>query len=447
MTVRFSRRQVLGSLLAATAGISASGWFPAFAEPLIADPKRRRHCILLWMSGGPSQTDTFDMKPGHENGGEFKEIQTNAPGLRFSEHLPKLSQFGDKLAVIRSLSTREGDHGRGTYLMRTGHPPMGPIRHPSIGASLAHQLGDADIARLPGYVSVGSFRAVNQDAFGPGFLGPRYGPLVVGASDMPGGTPQSGGNNGQPRPFPELKVQALQRAAGISEQRFNKRLEIWNRLQNNFLATRSEGAPATHHTVYEGAIRLMGSEDANVFNLAEEPETLREAYGRTEFGQGCLLARRLVERGVPFVEVTLGGGAGWDTHSDNFNQVAALSRELDAGWATLMQDLSDRGLLESTTILWMGEFGRTPSINGGAGRDHFPAAWSCVLGGGGIAGGQAYGATSPDGNEVVDKKVGVGDVLATLCEALGVPSDTMQQSNIGRPLPIAEGFAIRALLS
>ena len=447
MVVRFSRRQLLGSLMATAAGGSASGWFPAFAHQLAADPKRSRHCILLWMSGGPAQTDTFDLKPNHENGGEFKEIQTNAPGLSFSEHLPKLAKMGDKLAVIRSLTTKEGDHGRGTFLMRTGHPPAGPIRYPSIGSTLSNQLG-GDALGLPGYVSIGPFRAFNQDAFGPGFLGPRFGPLIVGASDMPGqGIARPRGNNGQPPPFPELKVQSLQRAAQITETRFTKRLELWRQLQSNFLATRSEGAPKTHNTIYEGAVRLMDSEDALAFNLGDEPDELREAYGRNVFGQGCLLARRLVERGVPFIEVSLGGGAGWDTHSDTFNQVANLSRDLDAGWATLMKDLDDRGLLESTTILWMGEFGRTPTINANVGRDHFPAAWSCVLAGGGIAGGQAFGKTSEDGNEVVDGQVGVGDVLATLCQALGVESDTMQMSNIGRPLPVTDGIPIEAILS
>jgi len=433
--------------MAAAAGATSSGWFPAFADSLIAEPQRRRHCILLWMSGGPSQMDTFDLKPEHENGGEFAAIETSAPGLRISEHLPKLAKLGDRLAVVRGLNTREGDHGRGTFLMRTGHPPMGPIQYPSIGATLSHQLGGDGTAGLPGYVCVSPFRVFSQDAFGPGFLGPRFGPLVVGASDVYGAPAAPQGNNGQPPPFPELRVQSMDRAAGITEARFNKRLEIWKRLQSDFLATRLEGAPKTHNTVYEGAVRLMGSEDAGVFDLAEEPEALREEYGRTEFGQGCLLARRLVERGVPFVEVSLGGGAGWDTHADNFNQVANLSRNLDAGWATLMNDLSQRGLLDSTTIVWMGEFGRTPTINTNGGRDHFPNAWSCVLAGGGIAGGQAYGKTSDDGNEVVDGKVGVGDVLATLCEALGVSSDTMQQSNIGRPLPVTEGTPIHAILS
>jgi hypothetical protein len=202
--------------------------------------------------------------------------------------------------------------------------------------------------------------------------------------------------------------------------------------------------------VYEHAVGLMNSRDAQAFNLDEEPDDVRSAYGNSVFGQGCLLARRLIERGVPFIEVSLGtnsGGVGWDTHSDNFNQVKQLSGMLDAGWATLMKELAERGLQDSTTILWMGEFGRTPAINRNAGRDHFPAAWSCVLAGGGIAGGQAYGRTSSNGLEVEDGKVGAEDVLATLCEALGVPSKTRQMSNLGRPIPICEGTPIRSVLA
>ncbi|MCA9048540.1 MAG: DUF1501 domain-containing protein, partial [Planctomycetaceae bacterium] len=308
-----SRRQLLGTLAAGIGGASVSGWFPAFAAQAAANPNRRRHLVLLWMSGGPSQTDTWDLKPDHENGGEFKEIQTAAAGLRFSEHLPKLAAMADKLAVLRGLSTNEGDHGRGTYLMRTGHAPAGPVLHPSLGASCAKHLGSGDL-KLPGYVSVGAFRAFNSEAFGPGFLGPRFGPLFVGASDLPSGM----ANNTQD--FPNLKVESLERIAGITEDRMHKRLEMWQKLQTKFLATRG-GAARTHHTVYEGAVQLMNSEDAKAFDLSAEPESLREEYGRSVFGQGCLLARRLIERGVPFIEVSLGtnsGGVGWDTHQDNF---------------------------------------------------------------------------------------------------------------------------------
>jgi uncharacterized protein (DUF1501 family) len=247
-----------------------------------------------------------------------------------------------------------------------------------------------------------------------------------------------------------LKVQALDRLADISESRMQRRLEMWKRLQADFLAANRGNAARTHNTVYAGAVELMNSRDAKAFDLSTEPEKLREEYGRSVFGQGCLLARRLIEQGVACVEVSLGtssGGAGWDTHTGNFSAVKTLSAELDAGWATLMKDLEGRGLLDSTTILWMGEFGRTPQINSNAGRDHFPGAWSTVLAGGGIAGGQAWGQTSADGTTVVDGRISVADLLATLCEAVGIESDASQIDNNGRPIPITDGIPIQAVLS
>ncbi|MEZ6088356.1 MAG: DUF1501 domain-containing protein [Pirellulaceae bacterium] len=424
-------------------GVSASGWFPALAQAAASDPNRRRHCILLWMSGGPTQTDTFDMKPNHENGGEFEEVQTSVPGLRFSEHLPKLGEMADKLAILRGLSTKEGDHGRGTYLMRTGQKPMGPIQYPCLGSALGKQLG-GDTLALPTNVSIGTYRSFNQEAFSPGFLGPRFGPLFVGATDVPGAVSSDEAG------YPNLKVQFLDRPAGITDDRMDQRLKMWRRLQSQFVSTRQSGAAGMHNEVYEGAVRLMNSEDAKAFDLSQEPDELREAYGKNVFGQGCLMARRLIQRGVPFVEVSLGTGStsvGWDTHSDNFNAVKELSTVLDNGWGTLMRDLEANGLLESTTILWMGEFGRTPRINPTAGRDHFPAAWTSVLAGGGIAGGQAYGATSDDGTEVVDGKIGVQDLLSTLCKAIGLGSAPSNMAPSGRPIPIAEGRVIEEILS
>jgi hypothetical protein len=411
------------------------------ADSIASDPQRRRHCILLWMTGGPTQTDTFDMKPGHENGGEFQEVETKAPGLRFSEHLPKLGIMADELAVVRSLSTKEGDHGRGTYLMRTGHQPMGPIRYPSIGASLSKELG-SDADEVPNYVSIAPYRAFNQAAFGPGFLGPRYAPLSVGATDVFQQQPQQ-----NPDDYAELRVDDLGSLSGEGQ---SGRLDLWNSLEEGFLATHRAPAPITHSTVYQRALKLMNSAAARAFDLSEEPERVRDAYGRGRFGQGCLMARRLIEQGVAFVEVSLGtfaGSIGWDTHQNNFPAVKALSAELDAGWGTLMAELKERGLLESTTILWMGEFGRTPQINRAAGRDHFPAAWSCVLAGGGIAGGQAYGRTSADGTTVEESKVDVGDVLATLCSALGVDPSHQNISEMGRPIRLAEGEPIQQILA
>ena len=415
---------------------------------MAADEKltgRKRHCVLLWMAGGPSQTDTFDMKPNHANGGEFSEISTSVPGLKISEHLPGLAKHADQLAIVRSLSTKEGDHGRGTYLMRTGHAPGTPVKYPSIGSSISKQLGD-DLAPLPNYVAINQNIPFAADAYGPGFLGPKYSAATVNGS-QPAPQPGNAGANAAAG-FAELRVDNLRLASGVDEKRAGLRRELWEQMQQDFLATRPVAPVIAHDTIYRRAIRTMNSKESEAFDLSDESTEVREAYGRGNFGQGCLVARRLIERGVPFVEVSLGaGGLGWDTHINNFQSVKTLSEQLDAGWSTLMTELEDRGLLADTTILWMGEFGRTPNINPQAGRDHFPNAWSCVFAGGGIAGGQAYGKTSESGMEVEENKVEVGDVLATLCEAVGIDPDTENVSPLGRPHKIAEGSAITDILA
>jgi hypothetical protein len=440
------RRRLLHAMACGACGVSVSGWLPALAQELAGDPRRRRHCILLWMAGGPSQTDTFDMKPGHENGGEFKEIATNVPGVRFSEHLPQLAKHADKLAIIRSLSTKEGDHERGSYLMRTGQRPMSVINYPSVGAALAKHMALAKDS-LPPYVSIAPSRGPGQGGFGPGFLGPKFAPLVVSGGNGMGAPAANAGDGG----YANLKVDSIKPPAGIDASQAERRLSLWKVLEDGFLASHASASPQAHRTVYDNALRMIQSEASSAFDLSQEDAKVRDKYGKGVFGQGCLLARRLVERGVPFVEVALSssvaGGFGWDTHSNNFEQVKGLSAELDAGWASLLDDLSERGLLESTTIVWMGEFGRTPQINGQAGRDHFPKAWTCVLGGGGIAGGQAYGRTSASGMAIEEDPVEVTDVLATICAALGVPPETENQSNTGRPIKIVEGSPIERLLS
>ncbi len=440
--IRTSRRKWLAASSLGLLGASCSGWFPLLANELAADPKRRRHCVLLWMTGGPAQTDTFDMKPGHANGGEFKEVATKAPGLRLSEHLPKLGQMAERLAVVRSLSTKEGDHGRGTYVVRTGQKPQGPVQYPAIGSSLSKALGREDDA-VPHYVSVSPYRAFNQAAFSPGFLGPRHAALTVGATDGAQAAPAAAGG------YAELKVDDL--TPGVAKDQFTGRVDLWRTLEARFVANHRGPSPAAHQTVYERALKLMNSSAAKAFDLGEEPPAVRDAYGRGRFGQGCLMARRLIESGVSFVEVTLGAVAdntfGWDTHQNNFPAVKALSAELDAGWGTLMKELGERGLLESTTILWIGEFGRTPAINMQAGRDHYPMAWTCVFGGGGIKGGQAFGKTSDSGEEVTEGKVDVPDILATLCAAVGVDPEEKNVSEQGRPIKIADGKPIREILA
>jgi len=443
-----NRRDLFRSLGLGLAGASMSGWMPSFADAFAGDPKRQRHCILLWMPGGATQTDTFDMKPGHANGGEFKEIETSVPGVRFSEHLPKLAAQAENLAIIRSLSTAEGDHSRGTYLMHTGRRPGGPISYPTIGSSLCKTLGRDD-AELPNFVSISPYTAFNRAAFGPGFLGPRYAALTVGATNSFQRAQQQNQDG-----YAELGVDDL-KDPRIDLAQQSARLDLWKTLQAGFLGKHRSASPKAHDTVYQRAVRMMHSEAAKAFDLSEETSKVRDAYGSGRFGQGCLMARRLVERGVPFIEISLrgtGAGAfGWDTHANNFPRVKTLSEELDAGWATLMSELKERGLLESTTILWIGEFGRTPKMRNrgrtGGGRDHFPRAWSCVLAGGGVKGGQAYGRTSKDGETVEDGKVDVGDVQATLCRALGVDPKQQNISEMGRPIRIAEGEPIKELLA
>jgi uncharacterized protein (DUF1501 family) len=438
------RRDVLRSLGLGLLGTSCAGWLPALAAEVAQDPRRRRHCILLWMSGGPSQTDTFDMKPGHANGGEFKEIETSVPGLRFSEHLPKLAQQAEHLAIVRSLRTKEGDHARGTHLVRTGHPPMGDVAYPSIACSLAKELAEAGTL-LPNYVSVAPQQQISAAAFGPGFLGQAYAPALVGGSAS-GPLPAAAANNSA-APLANLTLEDLELPPGVDARQAQRRMELWQALERKFFDAHAGASFEAHHALYRKAADMMRPEVRAAFDLSAEPEAVRRQYGPGVFGQGCLLARRLVERGVPFVEVGLGAGLGWDTHQDNFRQVRRLSEELDAGWATLLRELQERGLLETTTMLWISEFGRTPQINSAAGRDHFPDAWSCVFAGGGIRGGQAYGRTSADGLRVEENQVGIGDVLATLCAALGVPPDHENITPADRPIKLAEGEPIAGILT
>jgi hypothetical protein len=435
-----TRRDLLRRSLAGSLGVcSLSGWMPLLAQDAARHPQRRRSCILLWMNGGPSTIDLWDLKPHHDNGGPFRPIATNVPGVQISELLPRLAQRMDKLAILRGMSTREGDHGRATYLMRTGSLPMGSVAYPSLGALVAKELGDEN-AELPAFVAIAPFRQFNQAAFGPGFLGPRYAPLIVGESVFFGVQPNS------PPPDELLRVQNMERPADVRAEQADARLEMLLQMERDFLAERPGLSPSSHLAAYEQANRLMRSRATRVFDLHSEPACVRDCYGQTLFGQGCLLARRLVEQGVPFVEVTLGAmpgaPAGWDTHAQNFDQTRVLAGALDQAFSALLDDLAQRGLLETTTIVWMGEFGRTPRINPQRGRDHYPNAWASVLAGGGIRGGAVVGRTSADGTTVEDRPTPVVDLLATLCRALGIDYTRTNQSNVGRPIRIVDRGAV-----
>jgi Protein of unknown function (DUF1501) len=430
---QLTRRQLMRLASAGVIGASASGWIETLAASAATDPKRRKSCILLWMTGGPSQTDTFDPKPGHSHGGPFKAIETSASGVRISEHLPKLAAQMKDIAIIRSMSTKEGDHGRATFNLRTGYQPQGPIHYPTLGSLVAKEFED-ESAELPGFVSVSPYRAFNPAAFSAGFLGPKYAPLIVGEQAVLGG--QTGNKL-------SLKVEDMSPPADVDLARADARLGLRDVLAKDFLGSRPGVSPLSHQDAYQRAVKMMRSAAAKAFELEDEPAALRDAYGRNHFGQGCLLARRLVEKGVPFVEVTLSAADGsmsfgWDTHQKNFDAVQKLSQVLDPAWSTLMTDLRSRGLLDSTLIVWMGEFGRTPKINKDAGRDHFPAAWTTVLAGGGIKGGQAIGDTGPDGMTVKDRPVSVPDLLATVCRSLGIDPAGQNVSDVGRPIRIVD---------
>jgi hypothetical protein len=416
-----SRRQWLRCSLAA--GISMSCWLPNLAAQAVNNPARRRSCILLWMAGGPTQTDTFDPKPGHANGGPFATIPTRTPGIRIAEHLPSMANQSEHLAIVRSMRTREGDHGRATFHLRTGYVSMPPIQFPTMGSLVAREREQPD-ADLPGYVSIGA-----PFANAAGFLGPRYAPLIVGQEGEFGYTDGEG----------STRVQNAAIPASIGRPRFDERRALARELESEFLDSRPGMARDSYRFSYNRAERLMSPAATQAFDISREPASVRDSYGRTRFGQNCLLARRLVERGVPVVEVTLGG---WDTHDNNFNAVRNLCNTLDPAWSGLMNDLRARGLLDNTLVVWMGEFGRTPIINPRNGRDHYPAAWSVVLGGGGIRGGQVYGRTSASGATVEDSPVSVGDLMATICVALGLDPTRQNMSNVGRPIRLAEHGAV-----
>jgi hypothetical protein len=434
--MNLSRRDMLTLAAAGVAAAPMARWFEPLARAA-APPggKAKKHCILLWMPGGPSQIDTFDPKPEHKNGGPFKAIKTRTPGMMFAEHLPKVAAMSDHLAVVRSMTTKEGDHGRAAFEARTGYVQQGPIDYPTMGSFVSKQL--ADDCDLPPCVSISSLGGLFY-ANSPGFLGPAYTPLIVG-----------NGFGGAPAPLtPEavermLRVEHMTPPAHVSAAEARSRVSILKGFDADFVKRHPGHVGKGYQAAYDRAARLMASGAKKAFDLGEEKSSLRDAYGRNLFGQGCLLARRLIERGVGFVEVALTNNVGfpWDTHGDNFSIVRNLCGMLDPAFAALLADLKERGLLDSTLIIWMGEFGRTPRINGARGRDHWPNAWTAVLAGGGVKGGQAVGKTGDDGMEVSERPTKVPDLLATACMALGIDPAAENMATNGRPIRLVDKSA------
>jgi hypothetical protein len=398
---------------------------PALGRAIAAAPAatggKAKRLIYLFMNGGMTHLDTFDLKPGHENQGDTKPINTVVPGAILSQFLPTLAGQFDKLAVIRSLNTQTGDHEAGEYLMRTSYKEIATERHPSLGPWIQQFKGRQN-KTLPDTVLIGA----PARHPGAGFFDPTFSPLPIG-------DPNRGLEN---TTAPEY----------LTEESFDKRVTLIDRFDKKFRERFAVRKVKTYTDFYSEAIRLLSSGELKAFNLNEEKNEDRDRYGRDPFGQGCLLARRLIENNVRCVEVTCGG---WDMHSNIYNGAALPARTavMDRAMGNLIKDLSERGLLADTLVVLTTEFGRSPKINYNAGRDHHPAVFSAALAGGGIKGGQFYGKSDEEGHGVDKDPVSPADFNATVATALGLPLDTVVNSPTGRPFKVAhDGAPILKLL-
>ena len=406
-----SRRELLRLSTAGVAATSLSSWLPTLAAHAATTksdsrkPAKAQRIVVLWMDGGPPHTDTFDLKPDIAECGIYKPIDTNVPGIRISELLPQFSKLTDRAAIVRGMSTIENEHSRAQVHLRTGfRDGQGGVAWPSLGSICSQEVGDPD-ADLPNYVAIAERR---NRSHGPGFIGTRHQPLYV--------------------LNPTRGVENL--AAPGEPAQVGKRLGLLAELEQSFARNYRSPISNDHKLVYGRAVQMMRSDKAKAFDITQEPAAMRERYGKHRFGEGCLMARRLLEAGVKYVEVGL---EGWDTHFENNDQVKKLCGMLDPGMTTFITDLEERGLLDDTLVVWMGEFGRTPKFKG-KGRDHFAKAWTTMFMGAGIKGGQVIGRTDKTGATVEDRPVSVPDFMSTICSIMGVDIDKETTLADGRPV-------------
>lgn len=395
----------VGALGLTTRGRAALGPNLGIAERAGA----AKHVIYLYMNGGMTHLDTFDTKPGHENQGETKTIDTVVDDIKISALLPRLASRADKLAIVRSLTSTAGAHDQGNYLMHTSYDQRATIRHPGIGAWALKFKGRLN-SNLPGSVYIGSDSRING---GGGFFEPEYEPLAIND------------------PLAGLKNSKLR---SVKQEEFDQRLGLARQFDAEFHQRYDVKQVRAYTQMYDDAVRIMQSRDLQAFDLSGEEKMTRERYGDNPFGQGCLLARRLVEHDVRAVEVGFGG---WDMHNNVFVAAPERCDVLDQGMSALIEDLERRGKLEDTLIVLTTEFGRTPRINQNAGRDHYPKAFSSVLVGGGVKGGLAYGKTDEGGENVIENPVKIPDFNATIAYALGLPLDQVLYSPSKRPFTVA----------
>jgi hypothetical protein len=417
LPIHIDRREVFRIGVSGAFGALVSRWLSPL-QALAGTSPRAKTCILLWLNGGPSHIDTFDPKPGRPTGGSFKAIKTKSPNILLCEHLPHLAEHADKLCVVRSMSSKEGNHQRAQYYVHTGYAPNPTVVHPSLGAWTSSRRGEAS-DELPAFVSIGG------PSWGAGFLGVQNGPFVM---QKAGALPAD-----------------VKPAANVDAIRFERRREALAHVEASFANATGDPKVEGRRQVYSKAVHLMQSPDIRAFDISGESDATKDAYGDTDFGRGCLLARRLAESGVKFIEVVLDG---WDTHQNNFERTKKLMTTLDPAFAALLKDLQERHMLASTLVACMGEFGRTPRINGTDGRDHFPQAWSAVLAGGGIRGGITHGVTDADGAKPVTKPTSVPDLIATMATLLGMDPGHTEMTPIGRPISLTdEGAPVKEIVT
>ncbi len=382
------------------------------AVPVHSPGGKAKSVIYLYMSGGMSHLDTFDTKPGAETQGPVESIKTKADGVQISEYFPKMADQMQHVAVINSMNSTQGAHAQGRYFMHTSYFIRGTIKHPDLGAWSAMMLGKAN-PNLPANVKIGGA----SEGLGAGFLESQYAALPIG-------NPESG-------------LQYSQLADDVSNSRFGRRMRKLEEMNSEFSRKYNTKTARAYAAMYDEAVTLMKSKDLSVFDLTQESDEVRDRYGRDSFGQACLLARRLTDAGVRFVEIDNGG---WDTHGDNFTRVKEKGAVLDQALASLLDDLASSGKLDETLVVVATEFGRTPKIQEERdnGRNHYPQAFTCLLAGGGIKGGIKYGETDDEGREVVKDMVPVPDFNATIATAMGLPLDKKTMSPSMRPFTVAD---------
>jgi hypothetical protein len=426
----FARRQFITSAAKTMLGIGAMPLLTqlAAAAPRTAKPDnesgsgKAKSVIYLYMSGGMSHLDTFDTKPGAETQGPVESISTSADGVQISEYFPTLAKQMHNVAVVNSMNSTQGAHAQGRYFMHTSYFVRGTVRHPDMGAWSARVLGKRNKS-LPANIKIGG----NSSGLGGGFFESEYAALPIGD--------------------PEAGLQYSKMLNGMTEDRFASRLKKLQRMNTGFASKFDTKQARAYASMYDEAVTLMKSKDLAAFDLTLEPAEIRDRYGRNRFGQGCLLARRLVENGVRFIEVDDGG---WDTHGNNFERVQSKGAVLDQAMGALLADLEASGLLDSTLVVLATEFGRTPKIfaERDNGRNHYPSAFSCLLAGAGVKGGIKYGKTDDEGREIVENMVEVPGFNATIATCLGIPTKKELVSPDGRPFTVADkGTVITDLLA